>query len=720
MADTIFDTFGPVNRRRAMFNTSGSPYPDPSFVPDDTVQPDAAQTPQNNGLLAQEQQDQTNDQKLAAQQAKQAQADAAAQQKQQDAQSKIDQQNTEMQAKADADNSKSAGIVTKASSFVGPDGKAYIAQMPTANPDGTTAYKPTDLGIQPGPDGSAYRVHRNQWGAQDWSDPYQAGENANVALNPQGQIIATPKGKDAASLPKQDVTMQGVTGGNDPNNPDIQVAPNAPLNRPDIVAGINAEEKKLLTGNADGTGKTGAAGQQVADTVGADADDATQKASDASANFTAAVQDHRDAASALRDAASKRDGTDAMDKAYQNAVDDEARARQALAAASQAKASTKLDADSKTAISKKAKADPLGYLLAKGDLPSTNAPQPSPSVSSQSAAPANWPSDLPPEWATMTGAQLGQVNPKPGQENQLAKAIELKASQETGTQIDQPSTAQTTDATASPSQPAASASPDDSVSKTSNGPVSGSKAQPLQSSALPPQNAHIPPDSSSGSATNPNQIFGSNGQPIGEVGLDGQLKPYRQVGQPGRPGGLQAPKTFVGPEAPAHTILALSDNVANAVAQGLGESLLVPTVRAQAMIHDLVMTGHGPRPANPNDGWDGRATQSDEDRMADLATSVVENPHLQSKDAGKLGNFLTKTAPAGVASTVGTISVAGGDPVVMAGLMGLSGGTSGYYDATAKGADPKTALASGAYGATVNTLMGLAMGGGSKVAARLA
>jgi RNA polymerase sigma factor (sigma-70 family) len=408
-------------------------------------------------------------------QQQQAAQDAAAQKAQQ-AQDKIDAANQAVQDKADADNLKANGAVTQAAVSAGPDGRARVIQQQQTNPDGTPAYQPADLGIKYGPDGSPFNVSRNQWGAQDWSNPYSAA-NANLKLTKPtegqpdggGQIMAKPLGKNAAALPEKDVTDQGVTVGGTMKDaqgnvikdaqgnplPDIQVAPNAPINQPQLQPEIDDAEQKLVKA---------AALQRVKDTVGTDASDAAQTLADA----TDAHADAIDAAKLANDAKGNplADGYDP----YKAASALQAAQKDAVVKA-QAKAAAKQDSDTKTAEYKKALLDPVAYVQSQADAQangSAPAANPSPADSSQPAPTPNWPSTLPSEWQGMTGAQLGQVNPPPGQQQAWAQAMELKVEQEARAQSGQPNPPAAPGAPAaaaaqpSPNPPATGSAPDNS------------------------------------------------------------------------------------------------------------------------------------------------------------------------------------------------------------------------------------------------------------------
>ena len=465
-------------------SSSGGAYPDPGYIPDSAPPP---QVPNAQQQLTEEG-DEEGQQALVQQQ-KQQQADAIAQQKAQDTQAKQDTQNWQDQARVDAANAKASGIVTQEQTIPGPDGKDINVQAYQQNPDGTTAYKPEDMGVQTLPDGSAYRVNRDQWGRQNYSDPYQAGVNANVNLNKDGQIIATPKGKDANSLPKQDVTTQGITGldavdaqGN-PDPTQLKVAPNAPINDPAIQAGINDQERKLLSGE-DGT--TGAAGQRVKTTLEAAKDDAAQAAADAKA-------DHDDAQTALVNARAGLDPRTATAGQPWSLANAQAAVQAAQAdadAKKQAMTNAQRDLAMKTGVFNKAKNDPLSYLQdqsdaqsqaseqAKGNLPPSSGTPPSPSGSPQPAPSPNWPSTLPPEWQSMTGAQLGAVTLAPGQQNAWAQAMNLKAQQEAQGQGGQPGAATTTGTASAQPQPGASGTPDNSDPNNLTGLIMGTYGQP--------------------------------------------------------------------------------------------------------------------------------------------------------------------------------------------------------------------------------------------------
>ena len=161
-----------IQRRQASLADS-----DDTYAPVDQTPPSfSAQVQQN---------DQQAESDLAATQQQQAK-DAAAQAKAQQAQDKIDQQNAEAQARVDAANDKSSGIITQDQAITGPTGKAVVTPVPQQNADGTTAYQPADLGLQQDDQGNTYRVNRNRWGAQSWTDPY-AVANANLQLMPGGR-----------------------------------------------------------------------------------------------------------------------------------------------------------------------------------------------------------------------------------------------------------------------------------------------------------------------------------------------------------------------------------------------------------------------------------------------------------------------------------------------------------------------------------------------------
>jgi hypothetical protein len=278
---------------------------------------------------------------VAAQQQQQAAQDAAAQKAQQ-AQDKIDAANQAVQDKVDADNLKANGALTQAAVSAGPDGKARVIQQQQTNPDGTPAYKPADLGVMAGPDGTPYSVSRTQWGSQQWDNPYGPAK-ANLKLTPDGQIMATAKGKGAAELPQKDVTNEGVTTDAQGN---ITVDPNAPINAPQLQPQIDSEEQKLVKA---------AATQQVKDTVGKDADDAAQAVTDAKS-------DHDDAQTALTQA--KQDATNYGAKDYD--ADKTAAAVQAaqvqVAQKKAAYIAAGRDAAAKKNIHEQAQADPLAFL----------------------------------------------------------------------------------------------------------------------------------------------------------------------------------------------------------------------------------------------------------------------------------------------------------------------------------------------------------------------
>jgi RNA polymerase sigma factor (sigma-70 family) len=320
---------------------------------------------------------------FSAQQQQQAAQDAAAQKAQQ-AQDKIDSANQAVQDKVDADNLKANGAVTQAAVSAGPDGKARVIQQQQLNPDGTGAYKPADLGIMAGPDGTPYSVSRTQWGSQQWDNPYGPAK-ANLKLTPGGQIMATPKGKGAADLPQKDVTDQGVTTDAQGN---ITVDPNAPINAPQLQPQIDSQEQALVKQ---------AATQQVKDTVKSAADDATQKAKDAASDYAEASSQHEDAKTDLKTATENRynappdnlpDGApNPNETAYQSAVTAELNARNARITAGKSKQQASVDAAAQADTAKKAAADPLAFLqqqsLAESQAAATPPPAPTSSGTAQ-------------------------------------------------------------------------------------------------------------------------------------------------------------------------------------------------------------------------------------------------------------------------------------------------------------------------------------------------
>lgn len=373
------DPFDVIRNRRGPQLTQ-----DPGDNDGSSSLPEDAPTPFSMALQQQRQQAPAD---LAYAQQQQARSDAA-NQKAQAAQNKIDAANQAAQEKADAENLKANGAVTQATVAAGPDGRSRVIQQQQTNPDGTPAYQPGPMGIKYGPDGSPYSVARTQWGTQDWSSPY-APAKANLKLNPTGQIMATPKGKGAAALPQQDVTTQGVTGldakdaAGNPDPSQLQVAPDAPINQPQIVPQINAEEQKLVQQ---------AATQRVKDTVGKDADDAAQALADARG-------DHTDAQAALAEAKANAKTSMTPDQAQKD-VD---AAQQTADAKRNALIAAGKDAAAKRNVHQQALADPLGFLQSQQQ---TNAPAlASPPTTAPSPSGTAQPSDI--------AASTAQPSPTP-------------------------------------------------------------------------------------------------------------------------------------------------------------------------------------------------------------------------------------------------------------------------------------------------------------------
>lgn len=304
----ITSPFDVVNRRRAQ--TSGSAFPASGYVPED-------QTPLAPTSFEQQLSDADKDgQQLVAKQQKQAQVDAANAAKAQVAQTKNDQAMAAAQAKADATTAKTEGIVTQPKVIPGPSGKPVTVAAYQQNPDGTTAYQPTDMGIKPDSTGQPYRVRRDQWGREQWTSPTDV-DNSKRTVTPTGQVVAKPLGKGSASLPATDVSSD-------------------PSQTPQVDAALDQREQKLVSG---------AAKTEVATTVGAAADQATN-------DFRDAQQAHQDSLATLR-AAKVNQLTDP--DSYQRASDAEASARKMMVAAAQKNNDLQRQA-------KDAKADPLGYL----------------------------------------------------------------------------------------------------------------------------------------------------------------------------------------------------------------------------------------------------------------------------------------------------------------------------------------------------------------------
>lgn len=273
-------------RRQALSGQPDGQQPDPSPAPDQsdfTGNPTAFQVQRAQGDQA--------GQQLMARQAASDKLQQAAMLKQQQQEQRQDQANAATEARVAATNNKSNGVVTQTQAVPGPGGKEVATEVPQQNDDGTTAYNPADLGIQRDNAGNAYKVTRNKWGAQEWSDPYSPA-NANISVNSAGSMMATPKGKGAAALPAQDVS-------------------NTQPPTPEVLAQLGQREQKIV-----GT----AAAQHVKDTV-------VPAADQAAADFSDARQAHQDALESVR-LAKANQLTDP--DSYAKATQEEQGTRQAL------------------------------------------------------------------------------------------------------------------------------------------------------------------------------------------------------------------------------------------------------------------------------------------------------------------------------------------------------------------------------------------------------
>ena len=563
-----------------------------------------------------------------------------------------------------------------------------LSETGGAATDGTPAFQPGPLGIKYGPDGKPFSVSRDQWGAQQWTSPYTPA-NAALKLNPTGQVMATPKGKGAAALPAQDVTSQGVTGADVPYDPTgsvppaIKVDPDAPINQPQIDSALNADEQKLVTK---------AAKDQVTQTLGRDAYN-SQLA------FQDAQNDHGEAQAALdaAKAAAKDPSADPV-----KAQSDIQAAQQVATQKQEAYLAAGREKAAKVNAHQQALTDPLGYLQRQQDG-TDQSPVP-PTAQTPATSPTNTPgspSNPPVSPSTAPAAAQppisGAAKPSDNGAGSLSPAP-------------QPSVA----------PPAAGAAPVTSPPPNPNAP-SLSQAPPqsvidaLSTTKKPEQ--VLGPDGKTPIATvGAGQVLGPDGKPLPGVFVGGpglQINQQRPTIQQDN-AALQAAAAAQPKEAPAKNVGDLVNNVTSSTKQGLLEGMVVPSVQAQAMAMDIA---HG-RFRDPN--APAGDPFHDPDAMLKLVNSVDAQWGSQQKDAGRLGNILTRSLPKGAASTVGTMALTGGDPAALGVMFGLQGGASAYTDAKAGGANYHQALINAGYGAALNMGLGLAMSGASNTALKTA